>query len=102
MGENTYDKVVSSSKRAAANRRSAQLSTGPRTEKGKSRSRYNALLYIELLLDVLWCYTRLDAEGVFRSCQSTCLLSECKVPPVAPQHLQQTGVLAAEANRSSL
>jgi hypothetical protein len=30
-------------KRVEANRRNAQLSTGPRTEEGKARSRYNAL-----------------------------------------------------------
>lgn len=43
MDENTYDNVVSLSKRAAANRRNAQMSTGPRTEEGKSQSRRNAL-----------------------------------------------------------
>jgi hypothetical protein len=41
--EKTHDNVVSLSKRTAANRRNAQLSTGPRTEEGKSRSRQNAL-----------------------------------------------------------
>ena len=43
MDENIHDDVVSLSKRAAANRRNARLSTGPRTEQGKSRSRRNAL-----------------------------------------------------------
>jgi len=43
MDENVHDNVVSLSKRAAANRRNAQMSTGPRTEEGKSRSRRNAL-----------------------------------------------------------
>jgi hypothetical protein len=43
MDETIHDKVVSLSKKAAANRRNAQLSTGPRTEGGKSRSRPNAL-----------------------------------------------------------
>lgn len=41
--ENNTDNVVPLSKKAAANRRNAQLSTGPRTEEGKSRSRRNAL-----------------------------------------------------------
>jgi hypothetical protein len=41
--EKTHDNIVSLSKRTAANRRNAQLSTGPRTEAGKSRSRQNAL-----------------------------------------------------------
>ena len=35
--------VVLLSKRTAANRRNAQLSTGPRTEEGKNQSRRNAL-----------------------------------------------------------
>lgn len=43
MEEKTHDNVVSLSKRTAANRRNAQLSTGPRTEEGKGRSRQNAL-----------------------------------------------------------
>ena len=43
MDNNAHDNVVPLSKRAAANRRNAQLSTGPRTEVGKSRSRRNAL-----------------------------------------------------------
>lgn len=38
-----FNKVVSLSKKAAANRRNAQLSTGPRTAEGKSWSRRNAL-----------------------------------------------------------
>jgi hypothetical protein len=37
------DNIVLLSKRAVANRRNAQLSTGPRTKEGKSRSRRNAL-----------------------------------------------------------
>jgi hypothetical protein len=40
---NTNDNVVSLSRKAAANRRNAQLSTRPRTEEGKSRSRLNAV-----------------------------------------------------------
>lgn len=40
---NTHDNVVSPSKKTATNRRNAQLSTGPKTEEGKSRSRQNAL-----------------------------------------------------------
>jgi len=43
MDENTNDKVVLMSKKASTNRRNAQLSTGPRTEEGKSRSRGNAV-----------------------------------------------------------
>lgn len=43
MDRKPSDNVVSLSKKAAANRRNAQLSTGPSTEKGKSRSRRNAL-----------------------------------------------------------
>jgi len=43
VDKNTRDNIVSLSKRAAANRRNAQLSTGPRTEEGKNRSRRNAL-----------------------------------------------------------
>lgn len=35
--------VLALSKKAAANRRNAQLSTGPRTKEGKSRSRQNAV-----------------------------------------------------------
>jgi len=42
VDENTHDNVVSLSKRTGANRRNAQLSTGPRTEEGKRRSRRNA------------------------------------------------------------
>ena len=44
---------MSTEKQLAANRRNAQLSTGPRTEAGKSRSRMNALksgLYAESLV----------------------------------------------------
>ncbi len=37
------DDVASSTRRVAANRRNAQLSTGPRTEEGKSWSRCNAI-----------------------------------------------------------
>src|SRR5271166_2849305 len=43
MDENTNDKVVLMSKKASTNRRNAQLSTGPKTEEGKSRSRRNAV-----------------------------------------------------------
>ncbi len=43
MKKDAHDNIVSLSKRTAANRRNAQLSTGPRTEEGKSRSRQNAL-----------------------------------------------------------
>ena len=41
--QNAPDNVISLSKRAVANRRNAQRSTGPSTEEGKSRSRRNAL-----------------------------------------------------------
>ena len=41
--EKNNDNVVLLSKKAAANRRNSQLSTGPKTEEGKSRSRRNAL-----------------------------------------------------------
>jgi hypothetical protein len=43
VDKNTESNVVSLSKRAAANRLNAQLSTGPRTEKGKNWSRRNGL-----------------------------------------------------------
>ncbi len=44
MDEDNGDHIVSSrAKEPAANRRNAQLSTGPRTEQGKNRSRRNAL-----------------------------------------------------------
>ena len=43
MDENNGDNVDTLSKRAAANRRNAQLSTGPKTEQGKDQSRRNAL-----------------------------------------------------------
>jgi hypothetical protein len=43
MDENAYENVISTSKKSRANRRNAQLSTGPKTEEGKSRSRRNAL-----------------------------------------------------------
>jgi|SRR5208282_2494141 len=43
MDNKNYGNVVPLSKKAAANRRNAQLSTGPRTEEGKRRSRRNAL-----------------------------------------------------------
>ena len=43
MKDNAHDDGASISKKAAANRRNAQLSTGPKTEEGKSRSRRNAL-----------------------------------------------------------
>ena len=42
MGNNTHENVVSLSKKSAANRLNAQMSTGPRTEEGKSWSRRNA------------------------------------------------------------
>ncbi|MGO9526120.1 MAG: hypothetical protein ACLP0A_00950, partial [Verrucomicrobiia bacterium] len=42
MKKDAHDNIVSLSKRTAANRRNAQLSTGPRTEEGKSRSRQKA------------------------------------------------------------
>ena len=42
MDQNACDKIVSPSKRAAANRRNGHLFTGPRTEKGKSWSGANA------------------------------------------------------------
>lgn len=38
----SHDDDASLSKKIAANRHNAQLSTGPRTERGKSRSRHNA------------------------------------------------------------
>ena len=41
------------SKKAAANRRNAQLSTGPKTKEGKSRSRCNALKHGILAADLL-------------------------------------------------
>ncbi len=53
MEKNTHDNVVSLSKRAEANRRNAQLSTGPKTEEGKSRSRQNALKHGILASDLL-------------------------------------------------
>ncbi len=37
--------MTSSSRKIAANRRNAQLSTGPRTAKGKARSKLNSLLH---------------------------------------------------------
>jgi hypothetical protein len=40
---NRGDKIMASEKRIAANRRNAAKSTGPRTQKGKARSRMNAL-----------------------------------------------------------
>lgn len=43
MDEENGDHIGTLSKRAAANRRNARLSTGPRTEQGKSRSRLNAV-----------------------------------------------------------
>ncbi len=43
MDKSIQDNVVPLSKRTAANRRNAQMSTGPRTEEGKSRSRRNAV-----------------------------------------------------------
>lgn len=43
MDENNHEDVVSLSKRTAANRRNAQLSTGPKSIEGKSQSRRNAL-----------------------------------------------------------
>jgi len=51
--KDAHDNIVSLSKRAAANRRNAQLSTGPRTEEGKSRSRHNALKHGILTSDLL-------------------------------------------------
>jgi hypothetical protein len=39
----THDNVALFSKRTAANRRNARLSTGPKTQQGKSRSRRNAV-----------------------------------------------------------
>lgn len=53
MEENSHDNVVSLSKKTAANRRNAQLSTGPRTEEGKSRSRFNAVKHGVLASAVL-------------------------------------------------
>lgn len=41
--EETSDAIPTSSEKLEANRRNAQLSTGPRTDNGKSRSRGNAL-----------------------------------------------------------
>ena len=41
--EETSDTIPISSKKVEANRRNAQLSTGPSTDKGKSQSRRNAL-----------------------------------------------------------
>ena len=41
--KNANDNVVSLSKKAAANRRNAQLSAGPTTKEGKSWTRRNAL-----------------------------------------------------------
>ena len=43
MEKNAHHKLASLSRRTAANRRNAQLSTGPKTEEGNSRSRRNAL-----------------------------------------------------------
>ena len=43
MNDENRGNVVLLSKRTAANRRNAQLSTGPRTEEGKNQSRRNAL-----------------------------------------------------------
>jgi hypothetical protein len=43
VDKNTESNIVSLNKKAVANRLNAQLSTGPRTEKGKTWSRRNAL-----------------------------------------------------------
>lgn len=51
--QDTQDSVVSPNKRAEANRRNARLSTGPRTEEGKSWSRRNAVKHGVLASAVL-------------------------------------------------
>ncbi len=43
MKKNTYVDGISMNKKAVANRRNAQRSTGPRTTEGKNRSRRNAV-----------------------------------------------------------
>jgi hypothetical protein len=43
--QHRIDMTMTSSFKAQSNRRNAQMSTGPRTEEGKSRSRFNALMH---------------------------------------------------------
>ena len=54
-----------SERKIEANRRNARLSTGPRTEAGKNRSRYNAIKHGIFSRDMLqsWGLGKEDREG---------------------------------------
>lgn len=106
MEEKTHDNVVSLSKRTAANRRNAQLSTGPRTEEGKGRSRQNALKH-GILASALLITAGEGAEdpaeftefltGLRRDLVPVGTLEEMMVEKIAVCWWRQKRVLSCEA-----
>jgi hypothetical protein len=104
--EKTHDNVVSLSKRTAANRRNAQLSTGPRTEEGKGRSRQNALKH-GILASALLITAGEGAEdpaeftefltGLRRDLVPVGTLEEMMVEKIAVCWWRQKRVLSCEA-----
>lgn len=74
--------VLALSKKAAANRRNAQLSTGPRTKEGKSRSRQNAVKHgilssALLILDGDGAEDRSEFDELLSALRGISLLSAC-------------------------
>ncbi len=106
MEEKTHDNVVSLSQRTAANRRKAQLSTGPRTEEGKRRSRQNALKH-GILASALLITAGEGAEdpaefnefltGLRRDLAPVGTLEEMMVEKIAVCWWRQKRVLSCEA-----
>lgn len=106
MEEKTHDNVVSLSKRTAANRRNSQLSTGPRTAEGKSRSRQNALKH-GILASALLITAGEGAEdpaefnefltGLRRDLAPVGTLEEMMVEKIAVCWWRQKRVLSCEA-----
>ncbi len=106
MEKTSHDDDASLSKKPAANRRNAQLSTGPRTEAGKSRSRQNALKH-GILASALLITAGEGAEdpaefnellgGLHRDLAPVGTLEEMMVEKIAVCWWRQKRVLSCEA-----
>jgi hypothetical protein len=104
--ENTHRDVASLNKRAAANRRNARLSTGPKTEQGKSHSRRNAIKH-GILASALLITAGEGAEdpaefnefmtGLRRDLAPVGTLEEMMVEKIAVCWWRQKRVLSCEA-----
>ena len=106
MEENTHRDVASLNKRAAANRRNARLSTGPKTEQGKNHSRRNAIKH-GILASALLITAGEGAEdpaefnefmtGLRRDLAPVGTLEEMMVEKIAVCWWRQKRVLSCEA-----